>query len=225
MDGQRLFREGLTLGLSRFQDIEITGGCSTSYDISSLIMAFSPKIVLLSIDDTFQMGIGIGRMITTRFPDTSVITLTSNPTDEKLSQAIKAGAAAHLGKDVSSEELVATIRLVNQGKRPIINTVMASTVVMEQILSQFQEPGPKREEANTVMPLTAREMAILKYVADGNSNKQIAYTCDISEQTVKNHLSNIMIKLQANDRTHAVVLAIRYGWFSAEVIEEKLAVS
>ena len=225
VDGQRLFREGLTLGLSRYQDIEITGGCASTFDVSSLIMAFSPKVVLLSIDDTFQTGIDVGRMIATRFPDTAVITLTSNPTDDKLSQAIKAGAAAHLSKDVSSEELVGTIRLVNQGKRPIVDTVLASPAVVGQVLNQLQEIASKRNDMSTVTPLTPREMAILRHVSEGNSNKQIAYTCDISEQTVKNHMSNIMVKLQANDRTHAVVLAIRYGWLSAEESLEKTAVS
>ena len=80
VDGQRLFREGITLGLSRYQDIEIICGCASTF------------VVLLSIDDPFETGIDIRRMIATRFPKTAVITLTSNPSDDKLLQAIKGGA-------------------------------------------------------------------------------------------------------------------------------------
>ena len=225
VDGQRLFREGITLGLSHYQDIEVIGGCASTFDVSSLIKALSPNIVLLSIDDPFLTGIDIGRMIATRFPETAVIALTSNPADDKLLQAIKAGAAAYMSKDVSSEELVDTIRMVAQGKRPIANAALTSPTVVEQVLHQFQDIASKRNDMNTGTSLTSREMDILRYVSEGNSNKQIAYALDICEQTVKNHISNIMDKLQANDRTHAVVLAIRSGWLSVQESEEKTTVS
>jgi len=224
VDGQLLFREGIALGLSKYQDIEIMGGCAFTFDVASLITAFSPRVVLLSIDDPFQTGTDVGRMIATRFPETSVIALTSNPNDEKFLLALKTGAAAYLSKDVSSEELVRIIRLVNEGKRPIVNSALTSPSVVGQVLHQFQEATSKAEDPNPRMLLTQRELDILKYVSQGNSNKQIAIALDICEQTIKNHISNIMEKLKANDRTHAVVLAIRYGWLSVEESEEKTAV-
>ncbi len=224
IDGQLLFREGITLGLTQYQDIEILGGCAFTFDVASLITAFSPKVVLLSIDDPFQTGIDIGRMIATRFTETSVIALTSNPTDDKFMQALKTGADAYLSKDVSSEELVRNIRLVNEGKRPIVNSALTSPTVVQQVLHQFQDAASKNEDSSPRTLLTPREIDILRYVSRGKSNKQIAIVLDICEQTIKNHISNIMEKLKANDRTHAVVLAIRYGWLSVEESEEKTAV-
>lgn len=223
VDSQRLFRDGITLGLSQYRDIEITGGCDCTFDVSSIITTFSPRVILLSIDDPFQTGIDIGRMIAIRFPETSVIALTSNPSEDKFLQAIKVGAAAYLSKDVSSDEFINTIRMVNQGKRPIVDTALTSAKIVDEVLNQFQKSTSHNDDIDTGTPLTSREMAILQQVAEGNSNKQIAYALDICEQTVKNHISNIMIKLNANDRTHAVVMAIRYGWLSvAESMEKTL---
>jgi len=109
------------------------------------------------------------------------------------------------------------IIMVAPGKRFIANTALTKSKVVNQVLHQFQDIASKRNDMNNDTPLTPHEIKILRYIAEGNSNKLIAYALGIGEQTVKNHISKIMLKLKANDRTHAVVLAIRYGWLSVVV--------
>ena len=114
-----------------------------------------------------------------------------------------------------------TIRMVALGKRPLANAALTSPTVVGQVLHQFQAIASKGKDMNNDTLLTPHEINVLRYIAEGNSNKLIAYALGIGEQTVKNHISKIMVKLKANDRTHAVVLAIRYGWLSAEESAEK----
>lgn len=215
VDRQALFRDGIAHGLAIYRDIEVVGGCASTDDALGLIEAFAPNVVLLSVDDTFQRGLDLGRQIATRCPVAAVVALTSNADDDQLFQAIKGGVVAYLSKDVSAEELAGSIRRVAQGERLIGETVLVRPKVAEQVLRKFQDitlMGKAMETVST--PLSPREMEILKYVAEGNANKQIALLLKISEQTIKNHMTSILQKLDANDRTHAVVLALRQGWIS-----------
>ena len=215
VDRQTLFRDGIAHGLSTYQDIEVVGGCASTDDALGLIEAFAPNVVLLSVDDTFQRGLDLGRQIATRCPVSGVIALTSNADDDQLFQAIKGGVVAYLSKDVSAEELVGGIRRVARGERLIGETVLVRPKVAEQVLRRFQDISLMGKALEAVAtPLSPREMEILKHVAEGNANKQIALILKISEQTIKNHMTSILQKLDANDRTHAVVLALRQGWIS-----------
>jgi len=226
VERQTLLREGIAHGLSVFQDIEVEGGCASTDDALSLIEAFSPNVVLLSVDDPFQRGLDLGRQITTRCPGSAVIALASNPDDDQLFQAIKGGVFAYLSKDVSAEELAGAIRRIAQGERLISESLLRRPRVAEQVLRQFQDISLMGKTMETVAtPLSPRETEILKYVAEGNGNKQIAYTLKISEQTIKNHITSILRKLNANDRTHAVVTAIRQGWISVMEPGQKTLVS
>ena len=215
VDRQALFRDGVAHGLSIYPDIEVVGGCASSDDALGLIEAFSPNVVLLSVDDQFQRGLDLGRQITTRCPGAAVVALTSNAHDDQLFQAIKSGAVAYVGKDVSAEELAGAIRRVAQGERLIGESVLSRPRVAEQALRQFQDISLMGKIMETVAtPLSPRETEILKYIAEGKPKKQTPHILRISEQTIKNHISSILQKLDANDRTHAVVLAIRQGWIS-----------
>jgi len=130
------------------------------------------------------------------------------------------GAVTYLDKSVTAEELTRTIKEVSRGEYLINETLLAKPKVAERVLRQFQSMHSidGKTMQTIVAPLTSRETQILNYIADGNSNKQIASILRISEQTIKNHVSNILRKLNANDRAHAVFLAIRYGWISAEEV-------
>jgi DNA-binding NarL/FixJ family response regulator len=226
VDKQTLFREGIAHGLSAYHDIEIAGGCASADDALGLIEAFSPNVVLLSIDEPFQRGLDLGRQIAIRCPGTSVIALASNPDDDQLFQAIKGGVVAYLSKDISAEELAGAIIKVGQGERIINESLLVRPKVAEQVLRRFQDMSLMGKVMETVAtPLSPREMEILKLVAEGNANKGIAYTLKISEQTIKNHITSILRKLNANDRTHAVVTAIRQGWISVGEPSHKTPVS
>ena len=124
---------------------------------------------------------------------------------------------ACLRKNSSAEELIDTIKRASHGEYPINETVMTRPTVAKHVLQQFQNMALLGDRMETVVaPLTQRETQILNYIADGNTNKQIARILNISEQTIKNHVSAILRKLNANDRAHAVFLAIRQGWISLE---------
>jgi DNA-binding NarL/FixJ family response regulator len=143
--------------------------------------------------------------------------LTLHPDNGELFEIIKTGAVAYLNKNTTAEELVSIIKQACRGEYPINDTLLARPKVAEHVLRQFQDIVSLGKTMETITaPLTHRETQILSYIADGNSNKQIAHILEISEQTIKNHVSSILRKLNANDRAHAAVLAIRHGWISAE---------
>jgi len=120
--------------------------------------------------------------------------------------------------DASAEEMASAIRRIHQGEYIINEMVLSRPVVAEKVLRQFQDftlLGGAMETLAT--PLTNRELEVLGYAARGYINKQIAYQLGVSEQTIKNHMTSILRKLDANDRTQAVVLALHYGWISPQV--------
>ncbi len=218
VDKQALFRAGVRQALTEQPDFELSD-CDPNSNPMGLIEANSPGVLMLDIDYPSMSGLALARKIVMRYPATRVIMLTSNPDDKQLFEVIKTGAVAYLNKDATTEELIKIIRQAVNGQYPINDTLTTSPVVAEQVLRQFQDMVSMGKGMETVTaPLTSRETEILNYVAEGNSNKQIAHILKISEQTIKNHVSAILRKLNANDRAHAVVLAIRHGWIS---IEEK----
>jgi DNA-binding NtrC family response regulator len=131
VDSQRLFREIATLGLTHYQDIEVTGGCDFSEDVKVLIDVFSPKVVLLSVDDHFERGLDLGRKITTGCPVVDVVALSSNANDAQLFQAIKSGLVAYANKEVSAEELGGIIRIAAGGEPLLRESVLIRPWVVE----------------------------------------------------------------------------------------------
>ena len=217
VDKQALFRVGVCHALSQQPDFEVFDSAPNQNPMA-LIEANSPNVLLLDIDYPSLRGLELARKIALHCPTTKVIMLTSNPDDKQLFEIIKTGAVAYLDKSITAEELTKTIRQVSRGEYPINDSILARPKIAKHVLRQFQSipsNNGKTMEA-IVAPLTPRETQILNYIADGNSNKQIAHILQISEQTIKNHVSNILRKLNANDRAHAVALAIRNGWISTE---------
>ncbi len=213
VDKQTLYRQGIRQALSASEDINVVGESSPNAEAVSLIEAFMPNVVLLDVDLPLLRGLDLGRQITTRCPNVSVIALTSSPDDEQLFQAVRTGVVAYLTKDIAAEELGHAVRRIHKGERPINDSLLSRPRVAEQVLRQFQDLTLMGKAMETLAtPLTPRETETLRYVAEGYSNKQIAHVLGISEQTIKNHVTSILNKLDANDRTHAVVLALRQGW-------------
>ena len=133
--------------------------------------------------------------------------------EEALFEAIKAGAAAFILKDIAPEDLVMIIRRVAAGEFLINDKVFSKPAVASRVLKEFRELAVYGQEAAPIFaPLSPREVEILDNIAQGMTNKQVAYALSISEQTVKNHMSSILRKLSVNDRTQAVVYAMRQGW-------------
>jgi len=213
IDEQALFRAGVRQTLSQEPDLEILE-CDPTQNALELIDTHLPDIALLGSDLTSLSGIELSRKITQRYPNTKVIVLSPDPNDEELFEVIKTAAAACLSKKATAQDLVSTIRRAHKGEYPINESLLTRPKIARQVLSQFQ--GFTKTMEGIAAPLTKRETQILTYIAEGHSNKEIAYILGISEQTIKNHVSAILRKLNANDRAHAVALALHSGWISPE---------
>ena len=216
IDKQAFFRAGVCQALSQQPDFEVLEG-DPNDDPLGKIESNSLNVVLLDIDFPSLSGLKLGRQILRLHPGIRLVILSPHLDDGELFEIIKSGAVAYLDKNVNIEELASVIKRASRGEYPINDSLLAEPKVAEHVLRQFQNivSMGKTMEALTA-PLTQRETQILNHITDGNSNKQIAHILEISEQTIKNHVSSILRKLNANDRTHAAVLAIRHGWISAE---------
>jgi two-component system response regulator DegU len=214
IDEEAFFRAGVRQALAQQSDFEILD-CDPSDGPLEMIDANLPNIALLGSALGAHSGLELGRKIARYYPNTKVIMLSPNPDDEELFEVIKTAAVACLNRNTAAEELANTIRLASQGEYPINESLMTRPKVAQRVLKQFEDISSMGKAIETVIaPLTRRETQILNYVAEGNTNKQIADILGISEQTIKSHVSAILRKLNANDRAHAVALAIRNGWIS-----------
>jgi len=222
IDREPFFRAGLRQALSQQDGLDILE-CDPEEGKAATekIAASSPDVALVDIGYPTLMGLDLGKKIARSFPATKVVMLSANPNDddEELFEVIKSGAVAYLrSKDCTPTRLIETIKTASHGEYPINDSVSSRPKVAWRVLRQFQDIaaiGMTIEDITT--PLTSKEVQILNYIAEGNTNKRIASVLGISEQTIKNHVSAILRKLNANDRAHAVFLALRNGWISIEV--------
>ncbi len=211
---QSLFRQGIEHSLSGTKDMEISGAAEVNDKVLSDIDTLPPDVALVDIDGPSDEGLTLARRIKQRSPSIAVVVLTSSPSDAQLFQALKAQAVAYLNKEVTAGELVNITRRVARGEHPINESLTTRPKVAEQVLHKFQELSWRKEAEGFISPLTPREGEILNYIARGYLNKMIAAELDISEQTIKNHVTSILRKLNANVRTEAVVVAIKQGLIS-----------
>ena len=226
VDSQPFFRAGVRQALSEGNNLEIMEllECDPGDDGNEALVqitAKSPDIVLLDIGYPFLNGLELGKKIARTFPGTGVVMLSANPDedDDELFEVIKIGAVAYLrSKHCSPSELADVIRRASNGEYPINESVSSKPKVAWRVLRQFQDMASMgRTIEDITTPLTPKEVQILTHIAEGNSNKRIANILGISEQTIKNHVSAILRKLNANDRAHAVFIAIRNGLISIQL--------
>jgi DNA-binding NarL/FixJ family response regulator len=213
---QYLFRQGVRHSLDSMSGIKISGDADVDDEALTNIESAPPDVAIVDIDSTSDNGLRMARRIRQRLPSVGVILLTSTPNDKQLFQAIKAQATAYLSKETSADQLVDTVKRVAHGEHPINESLTIRPKVAEQVLHYFQEFSWTRDTEAFLSPITPRELEILNYMAQGYLNKQIALTLKISEQTVKNHVTSILRKLNANARTQAVVEAIKQGIISID---------
>lgn len=204
-DDHAPFRRGIRRLLDTAEDIEVIGEAVAGDETLRLVEELAPDIVLLDVVMPGPSGIDVSRVIKTTSPRTRVIILTVYTDEEFLFEAIKAGAMGYLLKDATPDELLRAVRVVYQGEG-LLAPAMAAKVFKE-----FARATEAKDLAPVLAPLTHREVEILHHVAAGLANKEIAHRLGISERTVKNHLSNIMEKLQVNSRTQAAIYALRAG--------------
>jgi DNA-binding NarL/FixJ family response regulator len=213
VDDHALFRVGIANILGREPDFEIVGEADDSRSAIDRSIETSPNVILMDLSLPSPGGIETTQRIKRELPSTAIIVLAVSEDEDALFDAIKAGAAAFILKDVGPDDLVTIIRRVVSGEYLINDKVFAKPSVASRVLKEFRELAVYGQEAAPIFaPLSPREVEILDNIAQGMTNKQVAYALSISEQTVKNHMSSILRKLSVNDRTQAVVYAMRQGW-------------
>jgi DNA-binding NarL/FixJ family response regulator len=213
VDNHALFRVGIGNILEREPDFEVVGEADDSRSAIDRALETSPDIILMDLSLPAPGGIETTQRIKRELPSTGIIVLAASEDEDALFEAIKAGAAAFILKDVGPDDLVTIIRRVVNGEYLINDKVFSKPAVASRVLKEFRELAVYGQEAAPIFaPLSPREVEILDNIAQGMTNKQVAYSLSISEQTVKNHMSSILRKLSVNDRTQAVVYAMRQGW-------------
>jgi DNA-binding NarL/FixJ family response regulator len=213
VDDHALFRVGMRQILEREEDFVIVGEAENARDAFTLAAELSPDTVLLDLSLPAPGGIETTQRIKRELPSVGIIALAVAEDEDQLFEAIKAGAAAFILKDINPDDLVTIIRRVRAGEYLINDKVFSRPSVASRVLKEFRELAVYGQEAAPIFaPLSPREVEILDNIAKGMTNKQVAYALSISEQTVKNHMSSILRKLSVNDRTQAVVYAMKQGW-------------
>ena len=203
VDDQALFREGLSTLLSVQPDLEVVGEAGNGEEALRVAASLHPDVVLMDLQMPVLDGVAATRRLRAAQPECRVIVLTTFDDGEYVFEGLRAGAVGYLLKDAPSEKLVEAIRAAARGESFLQPSVAAKVVAEFARLSDRAAPPPPP----LVEPLSERELEILRLVAAGSSNREVAAALFIAEGTVKNHLTNILGKLGVRDRTQAALKA------------------
>jgi DNA-binding NarL/FixJ family response regulator len=194
VDDHPLLQEGIAALLDNQSDMELVAEASNGYEALAQFRKHHPDITLMDLQMPEMTGIDAISAIRGEFPEARIIVLTTHAGDFQVSRALKAGVRAYLLKSTLRKELVATIRAVHAGQKRLSSEV--ATQIAEHV---------------TDVVLTPREIDVLRLIAGGNANKEIAAQLSLTEETVKGYVKNVLTKLSAKDRTHAVAIGVRRG--------------
>ena len=205
VDDHALFRRGLQMVLQQEEDIEVVGEAADGAEAIEQAVELMPDVVLMDVRMPKRSGIEATQQIRDSLPHAKILMLTISDEEQDLYEAIKAGASGYLLKEISIEEVADAIRSVWAGQSRI------SPSMASKLLSEFAAMSKRADERQQVPAprLTEREMEVLRLVAQGLNNRDIAAQLFISENTVKNHIRNILEKLHLHSRMEAVVYAVR----------------
>lgn len=211
-DDHRVVREGLMAILKTKENIEVVGEAQDGQEAIEKVRTLEPDVILMDVSMPRMGGVEATRQIKREFPHIGIIALTMYDEQQYIFDLVRAGATGYLLKDTESAQIVEAIRAIHRGES-LIHPSVASKILAEfSLLAQKKGKKPSWEEHD----LTEREITVLRLVADGKTNKEIANNLDLSEKTVKNHVRNIFHKLQVYDRTQAAILGIRKGIIELE---------
>ncbi|MFJ7213999.1 response regulator [Amycolatopsis sp. NPDC098790] len=204
VDDQALFREALATLLATHDGIDVVGEAGNGEEALGRVAALEPDVVLMDLRMPVLDGVGATRRLRGEHPDVRVIALTTFDDDEDVFAALRAGAVGYLLKDVSSARLIEAVLAAARGESVLQPSVAAKVVAR---FAELPEPTPQP----LVVPLSERELEVLRLLADGRSNREIAAKVFLAEGTVKNHVTNLLGKLGARDRTQAALRARDLG--------------
>jgi DNA-binding NarL/FixJ family response regulator len=198
VDDHPLVRDGIAFAVGMQNDMHLVGAAKNGAEAIAMFQEHRPDVTLMDLQLPDLDGVTVMTRIRADFPQARFVVLTTYSGDAQAARALKAGATGYLLKSMLRKELVDTIHAVHSGQRRIAPEIAAS--LSEYITSEA---------------LTSRELQVIRGIAAGRANKFVAGQLGISEETVKGHMKNILIKLGARDRTHAVVIAMRRGFLDA----------
>jgi len=218
IDEHPLFRQGCRYTLEHSGECVIVAEASESRAGLEQAKQQMPDVVLIDALLSTNDALELARQLRHAMPRVAIIMLTAFEDEEQLFQSMKLGAAAYLLKGINPDELVDAVRSVSKGIYIINDNILSRPTVASRVLRSFREMTAEEppEVQPLYSPLSNREIEILDYIAKGNSNKEIAKSLKISDQTVKNHITSILKKLSVNDRTAAVVHALKKGWIKMD---------
>jgi DNA-binding NarL/FixJ family response regulator len=211
VDDHYFFRQGVRDVLNAEPDILVVAESGDGQDALEMLKTVQPDVVLMDVNLPNLNGFQITQQIKNDYPHIHVIILTAYDDEEQIYHAIRIGASAYFPKDVAPSQLLDTVHTVAQGYYVIANKRMTPEQTEQWLLELYRRYGLSPEDT-TFSPLTHREMEILELIIEGLSNKGIAGRLGISQQTVKNHVTSILAKLNRSDRTQAAIYALRHGW-------------
>lgn len=215
VDDQPLFRLGLKTALGQ-EGVAVLGDTALTEEAVELVSGFQPKAVLLGSGPARHRSLDLCRRVSQRCPGMPIILMTPAEDSEELFEAIRSGAWGYISKQATAETVLQTVRRAVQGEFPVQDTLTAHPQVGRQLLEEFQALSRNPRLRDIMAPLSHREMELLRLLGQGRSNKEIGFTLNITPQTVKNHVSSILRKLDVNDRTQAVLAGLRYGWIALD---------
>ncbi|MBF2014699.1 MAG: response regulator transcription factor [Rivularia sp. T60_A2020_040] len=203
VDDQHLIRQGLKTLLELEADLEVVGEAANGKEAVEFVETLQPNVILMDIRMPLMDGVAATREIKEKFPQIKILVLTTFDDDEYIKAALQNGAMGYLLKDTPSEELAVAIRAVHRGYTQLGPGIVKKLLTQfpTDTLTQSSSPPP------TLTELTKREKEVLRLIATGASNREIAQQLYISEGTVKNHVTNILNRLELRDRTQAAIFA------------------
>jgi DNA-binding NarL/FixJ family response regulator len=213
-----MYRQGVKRLLEDSGRYQVVGEAINGHDAIHQADIHHPEIVLIDVQLPGVTGLKIARVLRKQHHSMKIVFLSMHIDDQRLFDAIRAGAVAFLTKDVDLETLLESLRRVAQGENLINHLILSRPQLAWKVLSEFRQLSDEtvdardREVAFAALPLSAREIEVLDCVAQGLSNKDIANELFVTEQTVKNHMTSVLRKLDVNDRVQAVLFAVKNGW-------------
>ncbi|MCM3389107.1 response regulator transcription factor [Ureibacillus chungkukjangi] len=214
IDDHQLFREGVKRILDFEDTFEVVAEGDDGGDVVNLYRNTLPDVVLMDINMPAKNGVEATSELIAEFPDAKVIMLSIHDDESYVTHALRSGALGYMLKEMDADEIVEAIKVVANGGSYLHPKVTKNLVAEFRRLSEHENKGNfhQTEIRRPFHLLTKRECEVLQLLTDGQSNRTIGETLFISEKTVKNHVSSILQKMNVNDRTQAVVTAIKNGW-------------
>lgn len=212
VDDHPLFRSGLRGVLEQDPRLQVVAEAASGHEALRTADQFNPGLVLLDVFLPGVNGLRVTQALRRQRPAMGIVLLSMQIDDERIFQAIRAGAAAFLTKDAEPDAILAAVHAVFRGENLLQEAVQASPALARRVLDELRAVGTGSADAETEVTLSRRELEVLDCLVMGNSNKEIAARLYMSEQTVKNHITAVLRKLEVSDRVAALRYAVLHGW-------------